>query len=80
MRRRSALCSVGDLLWRRHPNGGRVAAVAVPHATAALLLERGWLTVDGVRAVIAEVDQVEPLTGRTSLRILFDEPYPHPHP
>ena len=41
---------------------------------------RGWLTINGRRATVTEVDQEEPLVGRTSLRIWFDEPYPDPHP
>ena len=67
------------LLWRLHPNGGRVAAVAIPRRDRARLLERGWLTVNGHRATITEFLHEES-GGMDALRICFDEPYPDPHP
>lgn len=67
------------LRWRLHPNGGRVASVAVPADEAPRLLERGWLRINGERAVIAEqLHDAE--THNAALRIVFDRPYPHPHP
>ena len=67
------------LLWRKHPNGGRAAAVSVPLHHADRLLQRGWLKVNGRRAVIKESlgDEFGP---RIRLYIVFDEPYPDPHP
>ncbi|MGH3610008.1 MAG: hypothetical protein ACRDRD_18255 [Pseudonocardiaceae bacterium] len=68
----------GSLHWRLHPNGGRVAAVAVPLAEAPRLVERGWIRINGERAVVAErlVDE----TYNAALRIVFDRPYPESHP
>lgn len=68
------------LLWRKHPNGGRLAAVAVPADDSAKLQARGWLKINGHRAAIVGLEQHEPLTGMDSLLICFDEPYPDPHP
>lgn len=66
------------LHWRLHPNGGRVAGVAVPKDEAAGLIARGWLRIQGERAVIdATVDEE---AHNTMLRIVFDRPYPYPHP
>lgn len=67
------------LLWRLHPNGGRVASVAVPRRDTARLLERGWLKINGHRAVISEFLHEE-RHGMDALYITFDEPYPDPHP
>lgn len=63
--------------WRMHPNGGRVAAISVGRDAAQRLVERGWLKIDGERAVIQES---EPEDGGVALRIVFDRPYPYPHP
>ena len=71
---------MGDLLWRLHPNGGRVAGVSVPCADAERLLDRGWLKVNGERALIMAVEENEPIPSRVRLRILFDKPYPDSHP
>lgn len=67
------------LLWRLHPNGGRVAAVSVPSEDVDRLRRRGWLKINGHRAAIKEVLSEEN-GDRTSIRIVFDEPYPDPHP
>lgn len=67
------------LLWRLHPNGGRVAAVAVPRVDRRRLMDRGWLKVNGHRAVITEFLHEE-AAGMDAIRIVFDEPYPDPHP
>ena len=68
------------LLWRLHPNGGRVAVVSLPRDACARVMARGWLTINGHRAVTGDVLCDEPLPGRTAFRIVFDEPYPDPHP
>lgn len=68
------------LLWRLHPNGGRVAAVAVPRQDTDRLMRQGWLKINGRRAMIVELLHHEDLTGMDALLIYFDDPYPDPHP
>lgn len=67
------------LIWRLHPNGGRVAVVAIPDDEKwPLIRERGWITIDGHQATVQET--MPDAEGMVSFRIAFDEPYPHPHP
>lgn len=68
----------GSLHWRLHPNGGMVAAVAVPLSEADRLVERGWLSINGERASIT--DRYEDEVHNANLRIVFARPYPEPHP
>jgi hypothetical protein len=42
-------------------------------------MDRGWLKVNGHRAVITEFLHEE-AAGMDAIRIVFDEPYPDPHP
>jgi hypothetical protein len=71
---------MSEAVWRLHPNGGRIASLAVDRDYTERLLERGWLSVNGCRALVIEVLDREPLTGMDALRIQFEEPYPWPHP
>jgi hypothetical protein len=66
------------LVWRLYPNGGRIAAVAIPLEEADRIAARGWIKINGHRAQIAErfPDEVYNAT----FRIAFDEPYSDPHP
>lgn len=67
------------LVWRLFPNGGCVAAIAIPLEEADRIAVRGWITINGHRAVIAErvlPDEVH----NAAFRIVFDEPYPFSHP
>lgn len=68
-----------ELQWRLHPNGGRVAVVAVSGCPLRLLL-RGWLTINGQKATIEKLIEYEPLTRMHTLRVQFEVPYPDPHP
>lgn len=73
--------ATASLLWRLHPNGGRVAVVAVPSQDREGLMRQGWLKVNGCRATITEwFEDAENLSGMDALRIVFDKPYPEPHP
>lgn len=67
------------LIWRLHPNGGRMAAVSIPRSDAVRVCDRGWLRIMGRRAVIGEVLDWE-ANDRVALRIVFDEPFPQRHP
>jgi len=66
------------MIWRKHPNGGRVATVSVPTADANQILQRGWLSVNGSRATAEFIESER--GDRTALRISFAIPYPFPHP
>lgn len=65
-----------DLLWGYHPNGGDLAAVYVPPDAAERLCARGWLKIDGRRAMILEREPGANRDGSIALRIRFDERYP----
>jgi hypothetical protein len=65
------------LVWRLFPNGGCIAAVALPLEEADRIAARGWVKISGYRARIADRSPDE--VYNAVFRIIFDEPYPEPH-
>ena len=70
---------MGELVWTLHPNGGRVAGVAAPYDDWIRAIDRGWIIIRGQRAVVTDEAYLD-RPGWVRFRILFDEPYPWPHP
>lgn len=62
-----------------HPNGGRIGSAAYHPEDAAVYEERGWVMVNGLRALIRKRVQPDEYHN-VAFYIEFDEPYPHPHP
>lgn len=62
--------------WSYHPNGGRLAAVDVNATDGPRLVARGWLTVNGRKALVEEQYPGVNIDGSVTLRVCFEEPYP----
>ena len=68
------------MVWRCFPAHQGTAVIAIPkdEDDVQRLLDRGWVTVRGERAVIIRREEDE--VHNAVLRILFDRKYPYPHP
>lgn len=66
------------LLWRMFPTWTGIGAVSVPDADADRLEQRGWLKVNGERAVI--LARIPEDCGRVAFRVMFDRKFPYLHP
>jgi hypothetical protein len=69
---------MGKLVWTLHPNGGRTAGVATSIGDYLAVHQRGWLTIEGCRAVVTD-ETYDDLPGWVRFRIIFDDPFPWPH-
>lgn len=59
--------------WRRWPAWNGSGCLALPPDHALFCLRQGFLTMDGKRARVEKVDDVEPKTNLIALRICFAE-------
>lgn len=75
---RTQFADVGYILWRLFPAHTGVGGIAIPAEDWPRIQERGWIKINGCRAMVHEQHPDAP--GWVCVRIQFDEPYPYSHP
>jgi hypothetical protein len=68
-------------IWRRWPVWNGAGQLALPPEEALFCARRGWLTVDGIKARVLGVNDIDNLENMVTLTLQFGEgEWTRPHP